>query len=58
MSTFDTPNISVGMKSNEENIQITKSYLNDLAYMLNLKIDSIEERLSALESAIEKGESK
>lgn len=52
MSTFDAPNIDVMEKSNEENIQSTKSYLVNMADNLNYKFDNLESRVAYLESLL------
>ncbi len=53
--TFDSPNISVGSKTNEQNIQITKSYLSTLADNLNYlvaRVEALETQVATLQSSI------
>lgn len=54
---FDYPNIS-SKKSNEENIQATRAYLNGMADQLNYAVGMLEGRIAQLESEVEslKGE--
>ncbi len=53
--TFDSPNISVGSKSNEQNLQVTKSYLSAMADNLNYlvaRVEALETELAALQSTV------
>ncbi len=53
--TFDSPNISVESKSNEQNMQITKSYLGNLADNLNYLVsrqEALETELAELKSIV------
>lgn len=53
VSRFDYPNINVSGKSNEQNMQAVKSYLNSLSDQLNYYLNDIEKQLSELKSIIE-----
>lgn len=53
--TFDSPNISVGSKTNEQNMQVTKSYLSSMADNLNYlvaRVESLESTVATLQSAL------
>lgn len=52
MAAFDSPNINVTRKSNEENMQIVKNYLSDLADTLNYTVNSMQEQINALAERI------
>lgn len=47
--TVDYPTINVEEKTNEQNMQITKSYLINLVDQLNYQITMLEGRLAQLE---------
>lgn len=51
-SKFDYPNINVGGKSNEQNMQAVKSYLNNLSDQLNFYINELETEISDLKEII------
>jgi len=51
-SKFSYPAISLEKKTNEQNIQATKTYLNDLSDNLNYQVDSLESRLLTLEKIL------
>lgn len=53
VSRFDYPNINVSGKSNEQNMQAVKSYLNSLSDQLNYYLNDIEKQISELKSIIE-----
>lgn len=50
--TFDYPNINVEKRSNEENMQSTKSYLSALADQLNYALNNLESRIEKLEENV------
>lgn len=53
--TIEGPGINVQKKTNEENIQVLKGYLSDMADILNhyiAIIDSLTEKVNELESKI------
>lgn len=52
MATFDTPNISVEKKTNEQNMQAVKAYLTDLAENLNYVINQQNAEMEALRAEI------
>lgn len=52
MATFDTPNISVEKKTNEQNMQAVKAYLTDLAENLNYVINQQNAKMEALRAEI------
>lgn len=52
MATFDTPNISVEKKTNEQNMQAVKAYLTDLAENLNHVINQQNAEMEALRAEI------
>lgn len=45
-----TPSISVDQKTNEQNIQAIKGYLNNMSQELEYVINNMESRLNALET--------
>lgn len=45
-----TPSISVDQKTNEQNIQTIKGYLNNMSQELEYVINNMESRLNALET--------
>lgn len=49
MMEFDDANISTESKSNEQNIQIIKSYLNELVSQISYEFNQLEERIKKLE---------
>ena len=51
-SKFDYPNINVGGKSNEQNMQATKAYLNGLSDQLNFYLSNLESRVEELETIV------
>ena len=54
MEIFNVPNISVGNKSNEENIQAIKGWINSSSETLNVYLTSMQNKIEALESEINK----
>lgn len=52
MANFDYPSISVGNKSNEENMQSTRAWAHDVVDMLNIYIDKLEARIASLEEEV------
>lgn len=51
--TIETPSISVSKYTNEQNIQILKNYLSEMADILNIymaRIDSLEDKINSMES--------
>lgn len=45
-----TPSISVDQKTNEQNIQVIKGYLNNMSQELEYVINNMESRINALET--------
>lgn len=52
-SKFDYPSINVGGKSNEQNMQAVKAYLNNLSDQLNFYVNTLEEEIAELREMIE-----
>lgn len=52
-SKFDYPSINVGGKSNEQNMQAVKAYLNNLSDQLNFYINTLEDEITELKETIE-----
>lgn len=52
MSTFDAPAISVGTKTNEQNMQTVKAYLVNLSSELNYQFGVLNSEIEALKKEI------
>lgn len=52
MAQFDFPSIN-NSRTNEENVDIIKSYLNDMATSLNIEINELHDKISSLEAQID-----
>lgn len=52
-SKFDYPNINIGGKSNEQNMQAVKAYLNNLSDQLNFYLNDMETQILELKEMIE-----
>lgn len=49
---FDSPNIDVNKKTNEQNMQATKAYLIDMAEQLNYQIALMKDSISDISSRL------
>ncbi|MFR6537248.1 MAG: hypothetical protein ACLUP2_04425 [Lachnospiraceae bacterium] len=50
--TIDTPGISIEKKTNEQNLQIIKGYLDEMADLMNIymaKVDELEAKIGESE---------
>ena len=54
MTQLGYPNISVGKKTNEENMQSVKGYLSEMAEQLNYQISYLESKVEQLEAIVRK----
>lgn len=50
---FDGPAISVESKTNEQNLQILKGYLNDMADQMNYQISNLQSQINALQAQVD-----
>lgn len=55
-SKFDYPNINVGGKSNEQNMQSVKAYLTSLSDQLNFYLNNLETRVEVIEAIVNNSE--
>ena len=53
---FDGPGVSVESKTNEQNLQILKGYLNDMADQLNYQIATLQSQIDDLKARVESKE--
>jgi len=53
MASFDVPSISISDKTNEQNMQVVKSYLSEMADKLNYEINVLQDAILALQEEID-----
>ncbi len=58
MEIFNAPSVSITGKSNEENLQVLKSWCNNVTETLNFYLSSMQNKIDDLEKEIKqlKGE--
>ena len=52
MPYIEPPNINTSTKTNEQNMQIIKAYMNEMTAVVNNFMATVDERLSKIESKI------
>jgi hypothetical protein len=52
MASFDSPNINIEKKTNEQNMATVKAYLSNMADTLNYTLNSLQSQISELAERI------